>query len=684
LGFNLKEQLMKKFAQFGHRLAHSGVLALVLAASSACGDGEGGGSEAADSSGSENVDGSDDSAGTESPDVQVDADADSNGQDAASDAEEEGDGGDAEGTVECPLAPCSDPPQCVGGQLAQCGTDANGCVVEIFTDCAEGSSCVQQPNGAACVENSQDCGELECLEQGARRCSRDSIQTCEPSGDCLVWTTTEECEGACEDDGSGPSCASERRCSDDDACDMEGPTCDGDTLVVCVVGTDGCLEVESQEDCASAGLQCGDGPPAACVGGGDEVVGGWAFQLVADFDSDNPSGLGPLTQLDNNPSLSDGAVYFRGAASKPIVPPQATQADAVYCWSSSGGLEAILQTGVQIPEGTGSFLSFDALVINAPVASAGRVAIVGNGAALQRGIYLRDGSQWKKIADRNTTVPGSTKVFDGIGEPLLDGDDLVLFGSDGAGQGGVYWWNGEALRRAVTYDDSPPNGSSTFSGVGATDVKDGQVALLAYADPPVGATFTGGQISLYRVTLEDTIDGQTTFEVVVDRSFQIPTIGDNFFNSTGGLIDGAETVFMGQGNPGPLGPFGTQIYKGLFRKVGSDFEKIADTNDQMPESVETFSYDFANGVSSQYVAVSGGATAFRGVGTTGNQYTQIGVYVSPAGLGPPEKVLDLGDTLQGKEIKDILMGRHGFDGSRVALMVEFADKEQAIYLAKKL
>jgi hypothetical protein len=595
-----------------------------------------------------------------------------------------GDTGSDTGPEPCPGVPCTEGARCEDGQVVTCAADEDGCFVEVATPCPLDTVCGELNGEIQCVSAGFECEGEGCNEPGATECSGTVIRVCLTVGNCTEWQVQSDCADdslVCSADGGTAECVAERVCEDDPSCFALGKFCDGNTLTTCAEGPDGCLEVTAALDCAASGGACLDGAPAKC---GGEVVGGWVFELLADYDSEMPSGLGPLTQLDNYPHLDDGQVFFRGASSPAIVPPQATQSDAIYRWSPEGGLESMVQVGTPIPEGVGSFLTFDAMVVNSPSASGGKMAFVGNGPAEQRGIYVRTPEGIQRVADRTTEIPAGTGTFAGLGEPYLNGNDLIFIGNDFGQQGGIYWDSSGALRKVVNLEDGPPNGDGAYTGLGPTDLQNGELAFLGYSKALPGTVADGGQSGLYRILLADTVLGSPDPVVVVDETDSIPGINDTFFILTGALIDGAQTVFHGRGTPGPLGPFGTQIYKGIFRTDGQTITTVVDTDDTMPESVETFSYDFANGLTSQYVAIHEGAVLLRGVGTTGNQQTQIGVYLAPAGEGPLEKVLDLGDVLQGKAIKDILFGKYGFDGKNIAMMVEFSDKEQSIYLATRI
>ena len=72
---------------------------------------------------------------------------------------------------------------------------------------------------------------------------------------------------------------------------------------------------------------------------------------------------------------------------------------------------------------------------------------------------------------------------------------------------------------------------------------------------------------------------------------------------------------------------------------------------------------------------------FRGVGTTADQITVIGLYLYDATTRSVLKVIDRNDTIRGKAIADLTIGRQSLDGSDVSFHAEFSDGTEALYVA---
>ncbi|MEM7606978.1 MAG: DUF4215 domain-containing protein, partial [Myxococcota bacterium] len=115
------------------------------------------------------------------------------------------------------------------------------------------------------VDGAAACATLPngCAAAGAG-CDGDTVVTCAPNADgCLVETRTECADGAPCDDTATPTCPGDP-CFGVSTCAVEGVGCDGDTLQTCTPNAQGCL-IASETDCGAVGNRC-DAGTAACVG----------------------------------------------------------------------------------------------------------------------------------------------------------------------------------------------------------------------------------------------------------------------------------------------------------------------------------------------------------------------------------------------------------------------------------
>ncbi|MGF1467690.1 MAG: DUF4215 domain-containing protein [Sandaracinaceae bacterium] len=155
---------------------------------------------------------------------------------------------------------------CDGEELVACEADADGCLIETRTDCAEvgGGFCDGDASLAECAVD--PCFGLEdaCAVE-RRTCQGDELVVCAPNANgCLVEMRT-DCssggEGFCDVEADPPVCVAPVDPCEGlaNACLVEGSSCDGDEVVKCAPNAFGCL-VESRTDC--------DAGRATCVVGG--------------------------------------------------------------------------------------------------------------------------------------------------------------------------------------------------------------------------------------------------------------------------------------------------------------------------------------------------------------------------------------------------------------------------------
>jgi predicted outer membrane repeat protein len=144
--------------------------------------------------------------------------------------------------TDCASCGCSDTcpalgdSQCVGGQIRQCETGADGCRQwSEYTACPEGE----------CL-NSTTCGSCddECPGLNVSVCSNGQIRTCQHDNDgCLEWSPYTDCpDGFCADATSCGTC--------DNQCEPEFATqCSNGQFRSCVADQRGCLDWSGYTAC---------------------------------------------------------------------------------------------------------------------------------------------------------------------------------------------------------------------------------------------------------------------------------------------------------------------------------------------------------------------------------------------------------------------------------------------------
>jgi murein DD-endopeptidase MepM/ murein hydrolase activator NlpD len=104
---------------------------------------------------------------------------------------------------------------------------------------------------------------------------------------------------------------------------------------------------------------------------------------------------------------------------------------AVYAKFGSD-LRLIADTSTAVPNGSGSFIHFDGVSIEANT-----VVFQASGVGGQKGIYQYRDGELSTIADTSTEMPGAGTTYQGFGRPSLSNGNVAFFGSS-VGHAGVY------------------------------------------------------------------------------------------------------------------------------------------------------------------------------------------------------------------------------------------------------
>jgi hypothetical protein len=369
----------------------------------------------------------------------------------------------------------------------------------------------------------------------------------------------------------------------------------------------------------------------------------------------------------------------------------------------------VADTDTLVPGGVGTFASFPiaddvgASIDNGNVAFSGVDATTGD-----RGIYAEIGGVLEVIADFGTIMPPGIQpiAFDSLGIPSIDGDNVAFAGQGQSGnRKGVYKKIGaDPLSLVANLDTTIPEIGGTFGGTFfGTQIDGGNVVFLgdclglSGADCIV-AEFSGvleliarrgtsipGTANLPTFGFFPSIDGvdvaftSSTGDqpgvyqevggvpgTVADDTTPIPG-GAGLFSFLGGVsLSGGYVAFPG-------GAFGDPGQEGIYTNTGGFLNVVANGNTLIPEGKNNFER-FLN-----TAAFDSGNIAFTGGRTDGGSKIQQGIYTNLG--GSLKKVIDLTDTLDGKNITFIKAGNESLSGDEIAFYVEFDDGSAGIYVA---
>jgi hypothetical protein len=300
----------------------------------------------------------------------------------------------------------------------------------------------------------------------------------------------------------------------------------------------------------------------------------------------------------------------------------------------------------------------------------GRIAFGGSNSAVS-GLYLYDAGIINRIVDSTMRVPESTKDFDlPYSPPSIDNDRIVFAGQSTTTVGvhplrGVYFARNGNLSRIADTTMPAPGDTRNYTDSFAVPIIDDDKIV-----------FVGNRWDQPGIYLHDLNSGQQSR--LVDTKSPVPGRPVSFyrFDALGnGLdFDNDQVVFIGEG-PSVKGVYTIDLASGAVATV-------ADVDTLVPGAGLTQFDRHFNAAS-----IDEGAIAF-GYGTgfvyvppaTGPGETEFfGVYTNLA--GSLERLVDKGDTLDGKLVSRAHLGRQGLEGDQIAVTVEFDDGSKGIYVA---
>jgi hypothetical protein len=272
------------------------------------------------------------------------------------------------------------------------------------------------------------------------------------------------------------------------------------------------------------------------------------------------------------------------------------------------------------------------------------------------------------LADTATLIPGGTGTFSSFTgvppnpvfppSPIVSASNLAFFAEGTDGERGIYGlgFNSDAGLVVIADRNTP-----MLSHDGNFDV---------FLAPPSATTenvILAGQAAdgfqgIYSVDFAGVNPGPPT--LVADMNTPIPG-GSGNFASFPGILTAAENrmAFVANGTVGFQGIYVVDFAGG---SPGPP-NVVTDMNTAIPGGVGNFTG--FSGVSVD----SDGHVAFIGLGSAG----QKGIYLT----GSLEKVIDVNDTLDDKDVMDLKMGRASTDSNQIAFVASFADGSQGVYLA---
>lgn len=348
-------------------------------------------------------------------------------------------------------------------------------------------------------------------------------------------------------------------------------------------------------------------------------------------------------QLFGPPRLSDGIIAFAGGGG--------TIDLGIY--STAGGLHTVADTTTMVPSGYGSFTSLEGSLST----DGTNIAFPARGAGGQTGVYLA-GSSLSVVSNQNTPIPGWTGNFIGFSSAHIRAGEVSFIGFSGPGQPGIYQTTPGGLARVADRTTQVPGwpSSLTFASFPALAMDEEQVAFTATANlspgqfPGVGVYSTKGGV----------------LHAVADRNTPVP-------GGTGLMRNFSFFLSADEGNIA-FAHSSTDFEESISANFDDVLQVLVDTGDLIPgaegEPFDNHFFQFGQ------VALSGRNIVFF---ANNVELTHAGFYALYE--GELLKIMEWGDTFQGKTVSNLGMTAESFDGHQFAFRAEFTDGSSGIYLA---
>ncbi len=337
----------------------------------------------------------------------------------------------------------------------------------------------------------------------------------------------------------------------------------------------------------------------------------------------------------------------------------------VYSCLSGSPCTTVANTGTAVPSGTGRFTGF-----GDPAVSGNATAFIGVGAG-QTGVYACDSSipvdPCRVRANLNTAIPGGVGNFTGFNGVAVSGT-LTVFNGAGAGQAGVYAHNStiptDPYRALADLNTVIPGGTGAFTGFS-------EVAVAGHLASFLGAG--AGQQGVYLSPVGIPADPITPTDPlkVVDLNTSIPGGAGTFTSFSAAALSADRVGFIGAGGNqqgiyvSPVGTPGDPTIPGDPITPGDPL-KVADLATPIPGGTGRFT-------GFEALSATTGHLAFLGLGDSG----QKGIYLASI----LSKLIAVGDTLDGKTVADLRLGRFALDGNTLSFTARFTDGSEGIYAA---
>ena len=321
---------------------------------------------------------------------------------------------------------------------------------------------------------------------------------------------------------------------------------------------------------------------------------------------------------------------------------------------STGKVVKLVNNEDTPPQGSAPFSDFLGLQVE------GRKYVFRGVFSEGEGIYGDFGDGLRVIADTKTSAVPAAGAFRTFAYADISGDTAIFVGEDSAGVYGLFSYAARlrTIRRLVDQTTVLPDGSTIKKFNGQPWVDAGSIVFRG--------SDAQERHGIYRIAKESLAKPETpSVEVLLNHDTPLP-VSFTINKLTSAPVEGNITAFVASGLDAQGGD-----YTGVFFIQGGKITVAADNHTEIPdEKIRFQSFQ-------KWIALENGMIIFRGFGEDGFE----GIFAFDSASNELHQLINNRSSVEGRKIQSFEIASNPVIGSRIAFLVVFDDKNDALYLA---
>ena len=313
----------------------------------------------------------------------------------------------------------------------------------------------------------------------------------------------------------------------------------------------------------------------------------------------------------------------------------------IFKWDGAA-MTRLVDTTMPAPGGMGTFASFTNLSYDGS-----NLVFAQNTAASGSALFELNGNgSIHRLVDSSTPMPGSSDTFSGLGGYFSVNGSVVAFEANNpSGKSGIYRIDTAGISTVADINTANPSGQGPFNYLGTARSSTSGIAFIANGVNSAGL-YTQG---IY-------LQGSNGITALVDTTVPYPD-GGHFQGFSDFSIDGSDLADSAGANSTGV----------MFKIVNGVIYNVADFKDPAPGFAVPLTYMGT-------VSLKNGSVAFlAGDNTREGLLSDYGDSLL--------NVIESGDVLDGKIVQYVSITDHSFDGSTIAVNVNFTDGTSGLFVA---